>query len=426
VKAAADGRVSRPAAGDRLRLTSDAHRVVAMRAMRGLVDGMLSVLLPVYLGLLGYSATRIGLIGTSTLVGSAVLTLVVALAGGRWPRRTVLLAAAVLMMATGVGFAALSAFAALAVVGFAGTLNPTSGDVSVFLPTEQAILPQTVTPEQRTAVFARYALLGSLAGAFGALAAGLPSTLADRLGVSELMATRAAFLVYGLVGVVALVIYRGLSPAAEPQARAPARPLHQSRSVVLRLSALFSLDSFAGGFTVQSMVALWLFRRFDLPVATAGAVFFWSSLFTAASMPLSARLARRFGLVNTMVFTHLPAQLFLITAALMPSAPLAIAFLLARSALSTMDVPARTSYVMAVVPPEERAAAAGVTNVPRSLASAAGPALSGLLLSRTDFGWPLLIAGSLKIVYDVSLLVMFRSVRPPEEERRAEAQVTGR
>jgi MFS family permease len=166
------------------------------------------------------------------------------------------------------------------------------------------------------------------------------------------------------------------------------------------------------------MLALWLFRRFDLALTTTGAVFFWAGLLTAASMPLSARLARRFGLVNTMVFTHLPAQVFLITAAFMPSAPLAVAFLLARAAVSTMDAPARSSYVMAVVPAEERAAAAGITNVPRSLASAAGPALAGALLSRTSFGWPLLIAGSLKIVYDLTLLGLFRSVRPPEEVDR--------
>jgi predicted MFS family arabinose efflux permease len=390
--------------------------VVGVRGLRGLVDGLVSVLLPVQLGLLGFSATRIGLVGTATLVGSAVMTLAVALGGGQWRRRSVLLAAAGLMVGTGLGFVTLASFVWLAIVGFLGTLNPTSGDVSVFLPTEQAILPQTVASQQRTALFGRYALVGALAGAFGSLAAGLPVDLANRMGISELAGARSAFVVYGLVGVVAFVVYLGLSPAVEPHTRAPVFGLEQSRRVVLRLSALFSLDSFAGGFTVQSMLALWLFRRFDLSVATAGAVFFWSGILTATSMSLSARLARRFGLINTMVFTHLPAQLLLITAAFMPTAPLAVAFLLARSVLSTMDVPARTSYVMAVVPVEERAAAVGVTNVPRSLAAAAGPALSGFLLSRTTFGWPLLVAGCLKIVYDLALLAMFRTVRPPEEQ----------
>jgi predicted MFS family arabinose efflux permease len=317
----------------------------------------------------------------------------------------------------------MTSFAALVVVGFIGTLNPTAGDVSVFLPTEQAILPQTVPAHSRTALFARYALVGVLAGAFGSLAAGLPVGIARRLGRSDLSGLRAAFVLYAVAGLVVLVVYRRLTPASEPDTSPAASgatprrrvPLTESRPVVMRLAALFSLDSFAGGFTVQSMLALWLFVRFDLPVATAGAVFFWTGLLTACSMPLSARLARRFGLVNTMVFTHLPAQLFLITAAFMPTAPLAIGFLLARSALSAMDVPARTSYVMAVVPPHERAAAAGVTNVPRSLASAAGPALAGLLLTRTTFGWPLLVAGVLKIVYDLLLLRAFRHVQPPEE-----------
>jgi MFS family permease len=392
--------------------------VVGVRGLRGLVDGMVSVLLPAQLGLLGFSATRIGLVGTSTLVGSAVLTLAVALHSGRWPRRRVLVSAGGLMVMTGVGFASLSGFVALLAVGFVGTLNPTSGDVSVFLPTESAILPQTAPADRRTALFARYALVGALAGAFGSLAAGLPGTVARRVGASEVAGGRVAFGVYGLVGIVAVVTYRRLSPAVEPHAPAPKLAHAESRPVVLRLAALFSLDSFAGGFTVQSMLALWLFRRFDLALTTTGAVFFWAGLLTAASMPLSARLARRFGLVNTMVFTHLPAQVFLITAAFMPSAPLAVAFLLARAAVSTMDAPARSSYVMAVVPAEERAAAAGITNVPRSMASAAGPALAGALLSRTSFGWPLLIAGSLKIVYDLTLLGLFRSVRPPEEVDR--------
>ena len=400
------------------RSPDDARRVLRVRGARGLVDGLVSVILPTYLGLLGLSALRIGLVSTATLIGSAVLTLAVALGAGRWRRRSVLLGAGVLMVGTGLGFAASSMFAMLLVVGFLGTLNPTSGDVSVFLPTEQALLPQTVPAASRTALFARFALVGTLAGAFGSLAAGLPVGLARRLGHSELSGLRGAFVVYAAAGVATVLVYRRLSPVAEPPSGAgrPGRaPLAESRAVVTRLAALFSLDSFAGGFTVQSMVALWLSLRFGLSVATTGAVFFWTGLLTACSMPLSARLARRYGLVNTMVFTHLPAQLFLIAAAFMPTAPLAVGFLLARSALAAMDVPARTSYVMAVVPPGERAAAAGVTNVPRSLVSAVGPALSGWLLTRTSFGWPLLIAGTLKITYDLLLLAAFRHVRPPEE-----------
>ena len=338
--------------------------MLGVRGLRGLVDGLVSVVLPTYLGLLGLSAVRIGLVSTATMVGSAVLTLTVALSSGRWRRRSLLLGAGVLMVGTGLGFAASASFAALLVVGFLGTLNPTSGDVSVFLPTEQALLPQTVAAGRRTALFARYALVGTLAVAFGSLAAGLPVGLARWAGATELSGLRGAFVLYALAGVATILMYRRLTPWAEPPPAPAGRrraPLVESRTIVTRLAALFSLDSFAGGFTVQSMVALWLSLRFGLSVATTGAVFFWTGLLTACSMPLSARLARRFGLVNTMVFTHLPAQLFLIAAAFMPTAPLAVGFLLARSALAAMDVPARTSYVMAVVPPGERAAAAGVT-----------------------------------------------------------------
>jgi predicted MFS family arabinose efflux permease len=414
-----DGRVVPDPSPALRHATLDARRVLGVRGLRGLVDGLVSVVLPTYLGLLGLSAVRIGLVSTATLVGSAVLTMAVALGGGRWRRRSLLLGAGVLMIGTGLGFAASSTFAAVVVVGFLGTLNPTSGDVSVFLPTEQALLPQTIGAGERTALFARYALAGTLAVAFGSLAAGLPGGLARWAGASELAGLRGAFVAYAVAGLATILVYRHLSAAAEPPAGAAGRrrmPLVEARSVVTRLAALFSLDAFAGGFTVQSMVALWLSLRFGLSVATTGAVFFWTGLLTACSMPLSARLARRFGLINTMVFTHLPAQVFLIAAAFMPTAPLAVGFLLARSALAAMDVPARTSYVMAVVPPGERAAAAGVTNVPRSLVSAAGPALSGWLLSRTTFGWPLLIAGALKITYDLLLLAAFRHVRPPEEE----------
>jgi MFS family permease len=399
----------------RHRLTTDARRVLLARACRGFADGLASVVLPAYLGLLGLTAGRIGAIATFTLVGSAVATMAIAFIGVRWPRRHVLLGASLVMVGTGLGFAAADAFWLLAIVALIGTLNPSSGDVSVFLPTEQSILPQTVPDRDRTALFARYALAGSLLGAVGSLAAGVPERLVEADVVSELTAMRWVFVAYAVVGAVTLVVYRGLTPAVEPPPVGH-RGLGSSRQIVLRLSALFSLDAFAGGFTVQTMLALWMFLRFDLSIAVTGLVFFWTGLLTAASMLLSPVVASRVGLVRTMVFTHIPANVFLVTAALMPNATLAILFLSLRSLLATMDVPARTSYVMAVVPAEHRAAAAAVTNVPRSLASAAGPVLAGAMLARSTFGWPLIVAGSLKITYDLLLLKAFGSVRPPEEQ----------
>ncbi len=223
------------------------------------------------------------------------------------------------------------------------------------------------------------------------------------------------FALYGLLGLLILWTYRGLSDQVEPALKKSGKPLEQSRQIVLRLAALFSLDSLASGFVVQSLLAVWLFNRFDLSVTAAGAIFFWTGLCSAGSQLFAAKLAARIGLVNTMVFTHLPANICLMLVPFMSSLPLALGLLLLRSVLSQLDVPARQSYVMAVVPPEERSAAASVTNVPRSLASALGPLLAGWLLAESDFGWPLVIAGALKATYDVLLLIMFRNVRPPEE-----------
>ena len=395
--------------------TPDAARLVAARALRGFADGFVSVYLAAYLQLLGLSALAVGAIVTATLLGSATLTLLVGLFAHRLPVRRILLGATVLMLATGIGFALVSEFWPLMLIGFAGTLNPTAGDVSVFLPTEQSVLAAEVAAADRTALFARYTLGGMLLGAFGALASGLPELAARHYGWQTVDAMRAGFLLYGAVAVGIAVLYRGLRHGTAPVAGArAAAPLRQSRAIVFRLTALFSLDSFGGGFAVDSMLALWLLLRFDLPLPVAGSVFFGARLLSAFSQLVSPRLAARFGLIETMVFTHIPANIFVIVAAFMPTAPLAVTFLLLRMAFSQMDVPARQSYVMAVVPPEERAAAASVTNVPRSLASALSPLLAGALLQHSTFGWPLICAGVLKLTYDVLLLILFRRVRPTD------------
>jgi MFS family permease len=394
---------------------ADARRLLVTRGLRGLADGVVSVTLASYLGLLGLSPGRIGAVVTATLLGSAALTLAVGLLGDRLDRRRLLLAATLLMAATGLGFAGVTAFWPLMVVAFVGTLNPSSGDVSVFLPTEQAVLAGTVPPTERTLLFAVYNLSGAFAGALGALAAGAPVVIARRVGWGAARAQRIVFVAYAVVALLCAVVYRRLSPAAPAATAVRAAPLARSRPVVLELAALFSLDSLGGGLVVQSLLALWLLRRFGLSLEATGTVFFAAGLLAALSQLVSARLARRIGHVRTMVFTHLPANVFLIAAALMPSAPLAVLFLLLRMALSQMDVPARQAYVMALVPPEERAAAASVTNVPRSLAAALTPMLAGLMLERTTFGWPLIFGGAAKALYDLLLLARFRAVRPRDD-----------
>jgi MFS family permease len=396
-------------------VSPDGRLLLVSRGVRGVADGAVAVALSAYLAHLGFSGGRIGLVVTSMLIGSALLTLLVGTRGHGLGRRTLLQLGAVTMLVTGLVYAWSTIYLVLVVVGFVGTLNPTGGDVSVFAPIEQSLLPGTVDDRQRTATFARYAFVGSICVAVGSLAAGLPGWIARHADADPDAALRWVFLAYAAAGVVVLAVSRSLSPAIEPPPHAAPSPLGASRPIVLRLAALFSLDSFAGGFTVQSLIALWLFRRFDLSVAAAGALLFWTGVCAALSTFASARLARRIGLVRTMVFSHMPAQVFLILAALMPSVWPAVACLVLRSLLSTMDVPARSSYVMAVVSPAERAAAASVTNVPRALAAALPPVAAGWMLDRTSFGWPLVIAGSLKLVYDVLLLAMFRHVRPPEE-----------
>jgi MFS family permease len=267
---------------------------------------------------------------------------------------------------------------------------------------------------QRTSLFARYGLVGSLVGAVGALAAGVPDMLRDAFGVEIDAAIRAMFVLYGLLGLAALALYSRL-PTSEATAGEVKLPLGPSRRTVFVLAGLFSIDSFGGGFFIQSLLALWLFDRFGLSLTVAASFFFWSGLLSAISYPVAVRVAKRIGLVNTMVFTHIPSSICVILAPFTDDLRIVIALLLVRAALSQMDVPTRTSYVMAIVTPPERAAAASITAVPRSLASAASPVLAGWLMTVSAFAWPLLIGASIKIAYDLLLLMMFRRIKPPEE-----------
>ncbi len=386
--------------------------------MRDFGDGFVAILLPAYLLALGFSPLTVGIISTASLLGSALLTIGIGLIGARHDHRRLLVAAAGLMVLTGLAFALVHDYALLLVIAFAGTINPSAGTVSVFVPLEHAVLAREAGEAERTHVFARYSLVGALAAAIGALAAGAPA-LAPQLGVDRLAIIQAMFVLYALLGAAGGLLYariprRSAQPSAGP-APIPARALGPSRGIVFRLAALFSLDAFAGGFVVQSLMALWLFERFGMSLAAAGLFFFWAGLLSAFSFPVAAWISRRIGLVNTMVFTHIPSSIALMLAALAPTLPLALGLLLVRAALSQMDVPTRSSYVMAVVTPEERAAAASFTSVPRSLAAAASPAIAGALFAASFQALPLLICGSLKIAYDLLLLVQFRHVKPPEE-----------
>jgi MFS family permease len=395
---------------------ADARRLLLARGIRGFVDGMVAVLLVSYLDHLGFSPDRIGLLVTGTLLGSAALTITAGIFGYRWTQRTILYAACAIMFCTGLGFAGLTDFWPLLVVAVIGTLNPAGGDVTVFLPTEQSLLSDTVDSRDRTALFARYGLAGLFCQALGALASGIPIAAARWQGWDVTDAERAGFILYAGAAIAVALVYAGLTGGTEGSVARKSAPLRESRGIVLRLSLLFSLDSLGSGFIVQSILLLWLFERFDVSVETAGLIFFVSGLLSASSQLAASWLAGKIGLVRTMSLTHLPAQLFLLLAAFMPSAPLAIFFMLLRMPFSAMDVPARQSYVMAIVPPAERAAASSITNVPRSLTSAIGPSIAGWMLAQTTFGWPLIIGSVIKAAYDLLLLFQFQHHHPPEEQ----------
>jgi MFS family permease len=390
------------------------RRILIARGLRDFGDGLAAVLLPAYLLALGFGAAEVGAVATLALLGSALMTLGVGVAGARLDPRLLLLLAAGMMMATGLGFAVAVGFVAIALVALLGTINPSAGSVSIFAPLEQALLTSASPDVGRTAVFARYSLVGALAAAVGALTAGAPDLLA-RAGLAETEALRSTFLLYAALGVACFLAYRAIPASSAADRRERHAPLGPSRGIVVKLAALFSVDSFAGGLAVQALLALWLFERFDLSLTQAGLFFFWSGVLSAFSFPVAAWLAGRIGLINTMVFTHIPSSLCLIAAVLAPSVEWALGLLLVRAALSQMDVPTRTSYVMAVVTPAERTAAASFTAVPRSLAGAAGPAIAGAIIAAGYTTAPFILCGVLKIAYDLALLWAFRHIKPPEE-----------
>jgi len=391
----------------------DVTILFAARAARGFGDGFAVIILPAYLSTLGFDPIVIGIVATASLVGSALFTLAIGYLAPHYDLRNLLVAGALLMVATGIAFPAFESLAFILAVSFIGTVNPSAGDIGLLVPVEQSMLAREVPDHERTRTFARYSLVGALANACGALAAAIPEFLTD-YGWGRIGAFAAMFYLYAALGVISTALYRRL-PHVHADAKQASTPLGPSRGIVYKLAALFSLDSFAGGFAVQSLLALWLFDRYGLSLAMASVFFFWSSVLTAFSYPVAAWVSRRIGLINTMVFTHIPSSVCLILAAFAPNLATTLGLLLVRSALSQMDVPTRTSYVMAVVTPAERTAAASVTAVPRSLASAISPGFAGLLMATSFSGLPFVVCGVLKIAYDVGLLALFRHLKPSEE-----------
>ena len=373
------------------------------------------MVLPAHLTHLGFSATQVGAVVAASLLGSALLTLAAGFLSRQVTPRTLLLVTSWIMLSTGIALGSVTTFVPLLLISIITTLNPSAGDVSPFLPIEQAMLSNSVTADQRTSLFAGYNLIGSLVGALGALCAGLPVLIARSLDVADQTGRQSAFVFYGLAGLLSLILYSQL-PRIPLSTTAPLRSALSppSRKTVLTLSALFSLDSFGGGFATQAIFALWMLGRFDVSIESLGALFFGAGIISAFSSLIAVRISQRIGLVKTMVFTHIPASVLLVMVALAPHVSIAIALFLVRAFLSQMDVPVRTSYVMAVVQPEERAAAASITNVPRSLASALPPLAAGWMLDQTTFAWPLLICAACKIIYDLLLLKMFTDVAPSD------------
>ena len=387
--------------------------------VRSFAYGFLSVILGLYLDAVGLSTAAIGWIFTAALAGGAVMTILITAIADSFGRKTLLIVGAVLMAAAGWVFAVSGDPIFLTIAAIFGTISPSGKDVGPFLSIEQAILPQTTDNQHRTAVFSAYNVVGSFAGAIGALAVGLPSLFS----LTKISGYRLLIWSYVAAAIMLAVLFALLSPRAEAERknRAPNHPvgLQKSRSMVAKLGALFALDAFAGGFIVQSIVAYWFYLRFKTDLTALGAIFFGTNLLAAVSFLAAPAIARRFGLLNTMVFTHLPSNFLILLVPLMPNVELAVVVLMIRHLLSQMDVPTRQSYTMAVVEPDERAASAGILSVARNAGAALAPLFTGAILTTPSLGLPFLLAGGLKIIYDLWIFAVFRNVKPPEEKTQA-------
>lgn len=404
-------------------LSRDGRLLFVTRFIRLFSYGSLSVILVFYLTGLGLSESQTGMVLTLTLLGDTAVSLWMTTRADRFGRRRMLLIGAGLMAGAGLTFAFTRQLWLLTAAATIGVISPSGNEVGPFLSIEQAALAGVVTGRARTGVFAWYTLAGAFATAAGALAAGLLTQSLERAALTRLESERAIVLLYAALGLLLAGIFLRLSPAAEaPRAAGPSHNsktllgIGASRQIVLKLSGLFAMDAFGGGFVVQSLAAYWFYLRFRASPAALGGIFFWANVFAGISALLASRLAARIGLVRTMVFTHLPSNILLILVPLMPNLQLAVLMLLLRFSISQMDVPTRQSYTMAIVRPEERSAAAGVTGVARTTGAAIAPWLAGFLLGRPSLiNLPFFLAGGLKIIYDLLLYRAFVRLPPPEE-----------
>lgn len=399
-------------------LPQDGYLLFGTRIVRLFAYGLVSVVLALYLASAGFNEREIGLLLTLTLTGDVVISLWITTNADRIGRRRMLIVGAGLMILAGVIFSLTGNFIILTLAAIVGIISPSGGEIGPMLPIEQAGLTQIIAAERRTQVFAWYNLVGSIATAIGALVGGLLAETLQTSGMLPLNSYRVVLILYAAIGLILVLLFGRLSPGIEPVQRKSNGNrfgLGESQGIVIRLSALFALDAFGGALVVQSLVAYWFHVRFGVEPATIGAIFFGANLFAGLSALAAARIAARFGLINTMVFTHIPSNILLMLVPLMPNLPLAITVLLARFSISQMDVPTRQSYVMAVVAPDERSAAAGVTGIARSIGAAVSPMLTGVFLSAGLLSLPFFLAGGLKIIYDLSLYRSFIQLKPPEE-----------
>jgi MFS family permease len=407
-------------------LTPDGRWLFATRMVRMFAYGFIAIILGLYLAQVGFNDAKVGLILSLTLIGDAVISLPITIIADRFGRRRMLIVGAALMVFAGVIFAITSDFTVLIIAAIIGTISPSGNEVGPFLAVEQAALPQTISDPYRTQIFAWYSLLGSVMTGIGSFAGGLLAQGLQNAGQTPLASYQAVVLGYAVLGAVLALMFTRLSPAVEVEGpRGPVTlqslfGLKRSRKVVTHLSVLFMIDAFAGGLIVQSLVALWFNRRFGIDPAVIGAIYLGSNFFAGLSALAAARVAARYGLINTMVFTHIPSNILLILIPLMPNLPLAILMLLARFSISQMDVPTRQSYTVSVVDPEERSAANGITSVARTGASAVSPLVTGALfgVGGVWLSVPFFLAGGLKLLYDFLLYRSFITIKPPEEQKR--------
>ncbi|MDQ3970132.1 MAG: MFS transporter [Thermoproteota archaeon] len=408
-------------------LSRDGKLLLAAKIVRTFAYGFLSVILAIYLKLIGFDDLLIGLVLTVTLVNSVIFTLIASFYADRIGRRRTLVIYAALMSISGAIFVTTENHVMLIIAAFIGTINVTGSETGAFLTIEQSILPQTVKNiKKRNIIFAIYNMAGTFAMSAGVLLSGLPTIIQQQFGeiLNQIDSIKPLFILYSLLGIVVIGIYLLLSNRIEVEGKI-ARPLTQtlspmSKNIVGKLSGLFAIDSFAGGFVIQSIVSFWFFTKFGADLTTLSYIFSVAGILTAFSFIVAAKIADKVGLINTMVFTHIPSNILIILVAVAPSLSVAIAFYLIRMALSQMDVPTRQSYIVAVVNKEERTAAAGITNISRNISQAISPSLTGIIINTFTLSTPFIIGGLLKIAYDIALYVNFRKIKPPEEEELKE------